>query len=104
MHRSFMLAISVVPWLAGTYLPAQTLTVTYPTTSAVTAPLSQLPDGPKPVGNTEHQHRPVPSHAGQGGGVDTAVQTSAGALIAATGGTNFDGPGAGGYEIGRAHV
>ncbi len=76
---------------------AQTLTVTYPSATAVTPPLSQLPDGPRPQGNTEHMHHPVPSHAGKGGGQDTAVQGSAGALIAATGGTSFDGPGANGY-------
>lgn len=76
---------------------AQTLTVTYPSASTVTPPLSQLPDGPKPNGNTEHAHRPVPSHAGRGGGQDTAVQTFAGPLITAAGGTSFDGPGANGY-------
>jgi len=76
---------------------AQTLTVTYPSASTLTPPLSQLPDGPKPNGNAEHAHRPVPSHAGRGGGQDTAVQTSAGPLIAATGGISFDGPGVNGY-------
>ena len=82
---------------AGAAATAQTLTVTYPAASTVTPPLSQLPDGPKPIGNTEHAHRPVPSHAGQGGGLDTAVQTFAGPLISAAGGTSFDGPGANGY-------
>lgn len=100
MHQqtgSFLFAVSVCLWVAGGAATAQTLTVTYPSASTVTPPLSQLPDGPKPLGNTEHAHRPVPSHAGNGGGPDTAVQTSAGPLISATGGTNFDGPGANGY-------
>jgi len=109
--RSFLFAVSVCAWVAATAATAQTLTVTYPSASTVTPPLSQLPDGPKPQGNTEHAHRPVPSHAGQGGGQDTAVQTSAGPLISATGGTSFDGPGANGYApsdsniaVGPSHI
>ena len=93
--RSLMLAACI--GVAATASTAQTLTVTYPVASTVTPPLSQLPDGPKPQGNTEHAHRPVPSHAGGGGGQDTAVQTQAGPLIAATGGLIFDGPGANGF-------
>ena len=95
--RTLLLAASAILWAAGTKTSAQTLTVTYPSATTVTPPLSQLPDGPKPQGNTEHMHRPVPSHAGKGGGVDTAVQSTAGPLISATGGTSFDGPGANGY-------
>jgi len=91
----FMVSASVC--VTGSAASAQTLSVTYPSASALTPPLSQLPDGPKPVGNTEHMHRPVPSHAGRGGGQDTAVQTSAGPLINATGGVSFDGAGANGY-------
>ena len=89
--------VSPFVWMMGAAASAQTLSVTYPSASALTPPLSQLPDGPKPVGNTEHMHRPVPSHAGRGGGQDTAVQTSAGPLINATGGVSFDGAGANGY-------
>src|SRR5438067_10462739 len=94
-HLVFM--VSACVWMTGTTVSGQTLSVTYPSASSLTPPLSQLPDGPKPIGNTEHAHRPVPSHAGSGGGPDTAVQTSAGQLISATGGANFDGPGANGY-------
>ena len=89
--------VSPFVWMMGAAASAQTLSVTYPSASALTPPLSQIPDGPKPVGNTEHMHRPVPSHAGRGGGQDTAVQTSAGPLINATGGVSFDGAGANGY-------
>ena len=72
--RTLLLAASAILWAAGTKTSAQTLTVTYPSATTTTPPLSQLPDGPKAQGNTEHMHRPVPSHAGKGGGVDTAVQ------------------------------
>src|SRR5258708_17910669 len=88
--------LSACAWMTAAAASGQPLSVTYPSASSVTPPLSQLPDGPRPVGNTEHAHRPVPSHAGRGGGQDTAVQTSAGPLISATGGANFDGPGANG--------
>ena len=73
---------------------AQTLTVMQPTTSAVSPPLSQIPNGNDTRGNTAHAHHPVPSHVGAGGSQpDTAVQTSAGPLINAAGETNFDGAG-----------
>src|SRR5207249_7754791 len=99
MHKNIrsLLYAGVCFWLAGAVASAQAPTVTYPSASTETLPLSQLPDGPKPQGNTEHAHRPIPSRAGQGGGQDTAVQTSAGTLIAATGGTSFDGPGDNGF-------
>jgi hypothetical protein len=95
--RALALMVSTYVWIAGGVASAQTLSVTYPTASVVTPPLSQLPDAPKPTGNTEHAHRPVPSHAGSGGGTDSAVQTSLGPLISATAGITFDGPGANGY-------
>jgi len=101
---SLIFTASVGLWATGAALSAQTLTVTYPSASTVTPPLSQLPDGPKPQGNTEHAHRPVPSHAGKGGGQDTAVQTVAGPLISATGGTNFNGPGANGFAPSDSNI
>src|SRR5438067_8412864 len=94
-HLVFM--VSACVWMTGTTVSGQTLSVTYPSASVLTPPLSQLPDGPKPVGNTEHAHRPVPSHAGRGGGQDTALQSTAGPLINATAGVSFDGAGANGY-------
>ena len=94
--KSLMMAGALCFWVAGAAGTAQTLTVTYPSASSLTPPLSQLSDNPKAQGNTEHVHRPVPSHAGHGGGLDNVVQTSAGPLISATGGINFDGPGANG--------
>ncbi len=90
--------------LVGGAATAQTLTVTYPSASGATPPLSQLPDGPKPSGNTEHAHRPVPSHAGKGGGQDTAVQTFAGPLLSASGGITFDGPGANGFAPSDSNI
>src|SRR5579862_8505160 len=90
--------------VAAASATAQTMTVTYPAASLVTPPLSQLPDGPKPQGNTEHAHRPVPSHAGKGGGPDTAVQTLAGPLIGATGSYIFDGPGANGFAPSDSNI
>ena len=101
---SLIFTASVCLWATGAALTAQTLTVTYPSASTVTPPLSQLPDGPKPQGNTEHAHRPVPSHAGKGGGQDTAVQTVAGPLISATGGFSFDGPGANGFAPSDSNI
>lgn len=95
--RTLVNLVSTIILMTGAAASAQVLSVTYPSAAALTAPLSQLPDGPKPVGNTEHKHLPVPSHAGRGGGQDTAVQTSAGLLINASGGVSFDGPGANGY-------
>jgi hypothetical protein len=83
---------------------SQTLSVTYPSASVLTPPLSQLPDGPKPVGNTERMRLPVPSHAGRGGGQDTAIQTSAGPLIAATSGVSFDGAGANGFAPSDSNI
>src|SRR5436309_1630171 len=84
---------------------AQTLTVMQPTTSAVSPPLSQIPNGNNTHGNTAHAHRPVPSHVGAGGSqADTALQTSAGPLINATGGTNFDGAGVNGFAPPDANI
>ena len=94
---SLVFMVSACVWMTVAAASGQTLSVTYPSASLLTPPLSQLPDGPKPVGNTEHAHRPVPSHAGRGGGQDTAVQTSAGPLINATSLLSFDGAGANGY-------
>ncbi len=96
--------VSLFFWMAGAAVMAQTPTVTYPSASTVTLPLGQLPDGPKPQGNPEHAHRAVPSHAGKGGGQDTAVQTTAGPLISAVGGANFDGPGANGYAPSDSNI
>ncbi|PYT10702.1 MAG: hypothetical protein DMG59_28130, partial [Acidobacteria bacterium] len=77
---------------------AQTLPVMQPTTSAVSPPLSQIPNGNDTRGNTAHAHHPVPSHVGTSRSQpDTALQTSAGPLINATGGTNFDGAGVNGF-------
>ncbi len=90
--------------LVGGAATAQTLTVTYPSASGATPPLSELPNGPKPNGNTEHAHRPVPSHAGTGGGQDTAVQTFAGPLLSAAGGVTFDGPGANGFAPSDSNI
>ncbi|HEY2844541.1 MAG TPA: hypothetical protein VGJ09_12860, partial [Bryobacteraceae bacterium] len=78
--------------------------MTYPSAATDTPPLSQLPDGPKPSGNSEHAHRPVPSHAGNGGGQDTAVQTFAGPLLNAAGGLSFEGPGANGYAPSDSNI
>ncbi len=106
MNRAFNLSLAAALCLpiAVSTLSAQTLTVTYPSATASTPPLSQLPDGPKPQGNSEHAHHAVPSHAGKGGGQDTAVQTQAGALISATGGVNFDGPGANGFAPSDSNI
>ncbi len=91
-----MFRVSACVFLASVAASSQSLSVTYPTATALTPPLSQLPDGPKPVGNQPRPHRPVPSHVGAQG-QDTVVQGSAGPLINASGGTSFDGPGASGY-------
>lgn len=91
-----MLQVSACALMTALAVSGQTLSVTYPSASALTPPLSQLPDGPKPLGNTVRAHRPVPSHVGATGR-DTVVQSQAGPLINASGGVNFDGPGANGF-------
>ena len=102
--RSLRFAASIYFGIAVAAATAQTLTVTYPSASAKTPPLSQLPNGPKPTGNSDTPHPPVPSHAGKGGGVDTAVQTLAGPLLGAAGGVSFDGPGANGYAPSDSNI
>jgi hypothetical protein len=81
----------------------QTLSVTYPSATAVTPPLSQLPDSPPPQGHTERGRHPIQHHRGNGG-ADTVVQTETGPLISAMGGINFDGPGANGYAPSDSNI
>ena len=92
---SALLSLAAGIFIGGPAL-GQTASVTYPSASAVTPPLAQLPDGPKPTGNVPRPHHSVPSHVGNGG-QDTVVQSTVSALSSTAAGFNFDGPGANGY-------
>jgi hypothetical protein len=101
--RSLMFHLSVCAFIALAAATGQTLSVTYPSATAVTPPLSQLPDSPPPQGHAERRRHPIQNHRGNGG-VDPVVQTVAGPLISAMGGINFDGPGANGYAPSDSNI
>jgi hypothetical protein len=90
MKRDFLELVLFV--LVSTPAFAQTLTVTYPTDTAVSRHVSDLHGSPVATGPTVIQHPGVPP---QGGGnpnqPDGALQSAAGPLINAAGVVSFDG-------------
>src|SRR5690348_6588532 len=85
--------------IAAPIAAAQALspTVMSPDKVAITKPLRDVAPATGPDLWWTNYHRPLPQRSPSPGLPDTALQTTSGPLINATGGTHFDGIGANGH-------
>ena len=105
MKHSLFVAGLASFWLAGVVASAQTATPTVmsPAQVAVSQPLRDGKDDSNADDRKVHNHQPLPHHGSGGNQQDDALQTSAGPLVNATGGTRFPGVGASGSAPGHQH-
>src|SRR5258708_38369921 len=93
--------------LTAAFAAAQTTSyrpiVSHPLQFAISHPLSQSPPAPRSTGQTVIPLQPIPRPSSTPV-KDPVIQTTAGPLIAASSGVQFDGIGADGYEPSDANL